>query len=685
MAAKRLKKIHLLFKTHLDVGYTDYAAKVKEKYFRDYFPKALKTAQTLRWRGMDERFVWTIGAWPVYEYLLEAKGKDRKVMEAALKRGDITWHGLPFTVHSELMDLGLFNFGLGMSKELDRRFGKRTIAAKLTDVPSHTRGIVPLLAKAGIRLLHIGVNPTSTPPAVPSAFVWRHTDGSEIIVIYQKGEYGGLTILPGMDEALLFCHTNDNLGPQSSDNVRAIFHDLKLRYPGVKIVASTLDEYARAVLRQKPKLPVLTAEFGDSWIYGVGTDPTKVRRYLVLRRLRSQWLKDGTAKRLGNRFRDFSRQLIMVPEHTWGLDEKTYLADYRNFSARDFREARKQPHFKAFEKSWAEQRAYVDDAVKALGNTAAGRLAKKKLRESEPRIPKKAGFKKVADPNQAFNTAHFTVRFDPATGAVVQLRDRNKDWAGKANPLGQYTYELFCQADYDRYLRQYVYGGLRHWWPADDFAKPGMAYASQRHREWKPRLKCLWMREDSKGTRFIAELAMPKECVRDYGAPALLFLEYGFPKDRKEVLVDFQWFRKNACRLPEASWLSFCPKVSSSRGWLMEKLGQLISPFEVIRDGNRKMHAVNGLRYVSKDEDRLFIRNIDSPLAAPGERSLLDFNNRQPQLKKGWHFNLHNNLWGTNFPMWFEDDCRSRFVYSFGHSPRSGCFAALHPFVQREP
>lgn len=667
MAIKKLKKIHLLFKTHLDVGYTDYAAKVREKYFSVYFPKALKTAQTLRWRGKDERFIWTIGAWPVYEYLLEAKGTALKRMEAALRRGDVTWHGLPFTVHSELMDPELFCFGLGMSKELDRRFGKRTLAAKLTDVPSHTRGIVPLLAKAGIRLLHIGVNPTSTPPAVPQSFVWRHTDGSEVIVIYQKGQYGGLTILPGMDEALLFCHTNDNLGPQSSDNVRAIFHDLKMKYPGVKIVASTLDEYARAVLKQKPRLPVLTAEFGDSWIYGMGTDPVKVRRYLELRRLRSQWLKDGTAKKLGKRFRDFSRALLMIPEHTWGMDEKTYLADYKNFSAEDFAKARKQAHFKAFEKSWDEQRAYIDDAVRALGNTPAGKLARKTLRESEPRVPKKTGFKKVANLRQAFDTGNFTVRFDSATGAITQLKDRKsgRDWAGKANPLGVYTYELFSQGDYDRYLKQYVYGGGKHWWPADDFAKPGMKYASKQHKEWKPKLAGLWVREDAKGVRFIAELKMPQESTKKFGAPALLYLQYEFPRNRKELRVDFQWFRKNACRLPEASWLSFCPKVSNSRGWLMKKLGQLISPFEVIRNGNRKMHAVDGLRYEGKHKDTLFIRNIDSPLAAPGERSLLDFNNRQPPLKKGWHFNLHNNLWGTNFPMWFEDDCRFRFVLTW--------------------
>ena len=60
----------------------------------------------------------------------------------------------------------------------------------MTDVPGHTRAIVPLLAEAGIRFLHIGVNPASTPPRVPSLFRWRDPSGVEVMVMYQRGAYG---------------------------------------------------------------------------------------------------------------------------------------------------------------------------------------------------------------------------------------------------------------------------------------------------------------------------------------------------------------------------------------------------------------------------------------------------------------------------------------------------------------
>ncbi|MGO8565506.1 hypothetical protein ACC743_40025, partial [Rhizobium ruizarguesonis] len=56
--------------------------------------------------------------------------------------------------HTELMSPDLFRAGLSYSQELDRLFGKTTIAAKMTDVPGHTLVMVPLLCEAGIRFLH---------------------------------------------------------------------------------------------------------------------------------------------------------------------------------------------------------------------------------------------------------------------------------------------------------------------------------------------------------------------------------------------------------------------------------------------------------------------------------------------------------------------------------------------------
>lgn len=48
-----------------------------------------------------------------------------------------------------------------------------TIGAKYTDVSGHTRVIAPHMQKAGVKFLHIGVNPTCTAPDVPNLFRYR--------------------------------------------------------------------------------------------------------------------------------------------------------------------------------------------------------------------------------------------------------------------------------------------------------------------------------------------------------------------------------------------------------------------------------------------------------------------------------------------------------------------------------
>ena len=97
----------------------------------------------------------------------------------------------------------------------------------------------------------------------------------------------------------------------------------------------------------------------------------------------------------------------------------------------------------------------------------------------------------------------------------------------------------------------------------------------------------------------------------------------------------------------------------------MDKMGQLVSPLRVVSKGNRSLHAIDtGLLYDYK-EVQLYVDSPDAALVAPGKPAPLRFEDKQPDLSKGWHFNLYNNLWGTNFPMWYEEDARFRFSLRF--------------------
>ena len=651
-------RVHVVFKTHFDFGFTDFAAAVQKQYFDSFIPQVLDQARRLREDGARERYVWTTGSWLIYRYLEKADPAHRRQMEAAIEAGDIAWHALPFTLHSELADASLFQHGLRFLKILDERFGRTTIAAKMTDVPGHTLGIVPVLAEAGVEFLHIGVNEAATPPDVPPLFVWSAGE-ARITVMYQHA-YGADMQVAGLDEALAFGFTEDNVGPQSIEEIRRIYRNLEAVYSGAVVEASTLDRFARAVRDIEASLPVVTQEIGDTWIHGAGTDPRKVSRYRALSRLRQRWLDEPGAGPDPDSMLRFSDHLLCVAEHTWGLDEKTHLADYRNYARPDFERVRPTAPFQKMEASWQEQRAYIDQALEALGDSPARREADRVLKALEPVRPTSEDFD-PAPPLYAFTTRHFEAGIDPATGALSRLVDRasGRVWASPDAPLGVIRYQNFSEADYDRFMDEYL--ASRPEWGILDNSKPGIGAASARSEVWQPEVKWVSIRESATSFEILVELSGPDEAVAQFGCPAEFFIRYSFQEAEPVVEVEVQWFGKPACRLPEALWCSFQPAGTKPKGWRMEKMGRMISPLDVVSRGNRTLHAVDRGVFYEDGAGSLSIESLDAPLVAPGEPALLRFQNRHPDLAGGWHFNLYNNAWGTNFPMWYDEDARFRF------------------------
>jgi hypothetical protein len=55
------------------------------------------------------------------------------------------------------------------------------------------------------------------------------------------------------------------------------------------------------------------------------------------------------------------------------------------------------------------------------------------------------------------------------------------------------------------------------------------------------------------------------------------------------------------------------------------------------------------------------ITSLDALLAVIGERNALNYSTSLPDLSKGIHFCLFNNLWGTNFTMWWGGSISYRF------------------------
>lgn len=649
-----VKRVHVIFKTHLDIGYTDFATKVLERYFEHFIPVALDLADAIRAEGRSERFVWTTGSWLVYEYLERGGATARKRMEQAIASGDIVWHALPFTLHSEAAEAGLIAQGLKVAADLDRRFGRRTTAGKMTDVPGHTRAIVPILQDAGVELLHVGVNSACPPPDVPPVFLWRDPRGREIVAMFES-DYGGVRVLPGGEAAVAIAFTGDNHGPQTPDEIAAVYQDLRDKFPGAELLPSHLNAVAEELRPLRENLPVITQEIGDTWVHGIGSDPLLMQQFRELCRSRWEWAFNETPLDAASDLA-FSARLLLVPEHTWGLDVKGGLHDWETYSQDAFLAALDQPNYQDMEKSWAEKRARIDEAVACLPEKHATN-ARVCLDALRPQRPDASGMARVDDLSQPIEMGRLLISLDPATGALIGYRDADGDErAAPENPLALFAYQTFSSADFDRFMDQYL--TQKPQWAIDDFSKTGLKPEHCESRTWLPRVRGAW----SDAKRVLVELSLADDAgAYPPGAPRSLWLDYSQVRsDQLEVALS--WFDKPPTRLPEAIWLSFVPTITPGQKWILEKLGQYVSPQDVVSRGNRHVHSVWQEVSCAADGRGLRIESSDAPLVACGKRTLLDFSDELPAPENGVHFCLCNNVWGTNFRLWFSDDMKFRFA-----------------------
>ena len=641
------KTIHLVFKTHLDIGFTDHAARVRRQYHEQFIPQAIATGEHFFNENPEEpAFVWTTGAWLIWDHLNGADSAAIKRLERAIERGLIVWHGLPFTTHTELMTPALFRAGLSYAHELDQRFGRRTLAAKMTDVPGHTLGMVPLMAEAGLKFLHLGVNTASPVPDVPPVFRWQAPGGEEIVVMYQ-GSYGATDFPAGDDIGLSFAHTNDNIGPQSVGQTIEARRHLAHDYPGATIRASTLDAFGAQMWSRRMSFPVVDREIGDSWIHGAASDPHKLARFRALSRLYDSFVPDLTPQR-----RAFGRGLTMLAEHTWGVDIKTYLRDEKAWDRDDFERARATDYRFAYaEQSWAEQRAYLDAAVSELGQ-ADQVLAQAALAQTAAPAPAPT----AGVSGSTIESKDWSASINTSTGDIASLTaPGGQTLGGRDGCLLGYRHESYDSAALQTHLDSYLQHRIE--WAILDHDKPGLSAArTARSAVFVPTADGI----SSDGAATSGR--MQQEARVQLGAPAAheLILT-GI--DAHTVQITLVLHDKPANRMPEAGFLLLTP--ADARSWGFEKLGLWHAPGDIVSGGGGQLQACSALRF-DAGPTTFRVQLLDAALVAPASSPFMPFQPAPPDLSQGVRVNLYNNKWGTNFPMWWEGSVAFRFIVTLG-------------------
>ena len=670
-----MKEVIVVHKTHLDLGFTDFAENVRQRYLKEFIPKAICVAAQLN-SGGEKRFVWTTGSWLIKE-ALSSGSELRESTLCALKNGDIAAHALPFTTHSELLDKATFEYGLSLIDEIDAVTGVKTIAAKMTDVPGHTAAIVPVLAAHGIKLLHIGINTAAAFPKVPECFLWKYA-GAEIVVIYSNG-YGGKFECPFTDKVLYFEHAADNGGVKSADAIARRFEQIKREYPGCRVRAGRIDDVAEALWNVRHRLPVVQSEIGDTWIHGIGSDPYKTAAARTLMKLKADWIERGEIKADSDSYKRVSDALLCCAEHTWGGDMKMFLQDTEHYRKDKFIKARArdkvvfrnlfgdfpyriygflQSVFKIrprsysyIEKSWKEQRGYIDKALNALppqcrkeAEAALAALRPAKL----PSLPN-------AD-NYAFGSpvsAGDAVLSINGQGAATLTVGDKIILDAKDRPL--LTYISYGKADLDYYAKHY----MRHRkpWAVSDNLRPTMKKSDCRGGSFSYRATSGCVRKNGRCTEI--HLLLTNEESTDTGASRNVYAKYVLTE--QELTLELCLTDKDAVRTPESISCLFYP-VYTNAAYI--KTGTKIDPTDVVSHGNRKLSCVE--RVIFELGARSYsVESVQAALVASDGGNILHFDDAPADLTaNGLAFVLHNNIWGTNFPLWYEENSCFKFTVS---------------------
>lgn len=676
-----MKKVTVVSKTHLDLGFTDFAKAVYDTYLSTYIPNAASLAKEMN-TADKKKFVWTTGSWILKEALEHGTKEQKENLEQALIRGDIVPHALPFTTHTELLDEDTMEYGLSIVDTLDEIRGRKTVAAKMTDVPGHTKALVPLLRKHGIKLLHIGVNGASALAEVPPCFLWKCAD-SEIVVIY-SGDYGGAFQCDWIDEILYFDHTLDNKGAPSAEEIEAKLKAIGEKYPGYEVEAGTMDSIADLLWEKRDKLPVVTDELGDTWIHGSAADPYKSAALRELMSLKRQWLDDGSMRRDSTEYIGFTDALLCIAEHTCGMDMKKYFADYENYLKADFQKARKadkvkirhpfrgemqniftlvarahggykQGSYSTAEKSWAEQRQYIDKAVHALsdGHQKQAKQALEKLIPANPiRHDNDFDIKTPAD------IGNWHLEFNEYGGIGALLHNGKAVIQQNYQPILEYR--SFGKQDYDFWHTHYSRNLKENaTWVYGDFGRPLLKYVDKKYPQgyfaYRP-VKAGVLHSDAKEIKLCVDFECDKRLCNELGAPRLVQVVYTLTEIglRLQVL----WFGKDANRLTEALYLHLFP---ANDRIALSKLGSAIDPYQVVSMAGRKLHAIEYFTMKSDTQVYKFVSH-HAPVLSLGRGKILEFDNQYENVgKNGISYVLHDNVWGTNFPLWYEENASFDF------------------------
>ena len=374
----KTREVIVVFKTHFDIGYTDWADNVSYNYATSMVSGALDIIEKSKELPYNQQFKWTISGWPMKEMQTKSKPEVRQRIEKAVREGEFVVHSLPFTFETEACDLEPLVRSLSYSSKISRAAGlSLPVDAKQTDVPGHSWILPTILTNAGIKFLHIGCNAASRSPEVPLLFWWEGPDKSRLMTMY-FGPYYGTTPAPPagwpFQTWMAIIHTNDNTGAPTYDEFKAALREIEKKNPGAKVRTGSMADFYHAIMKEHPELPVIKGDMPDTWIHGYMSMPREVKsgrdisssatNLEILNTLTGIWGADNE-KNMVPIIDDAFEQIQLFDEHTFGMAMSHGHAGYWAYGD-EFENLRAKGYYEPIEYSWKEKSSHISSAAKLI-------------------------------------------------------------------------------------------------------------------------------------------------------------------------------------------------------------------------------------------------------------------------------------------------------------------------------
>lgn len=395
-----VREVIVIIKTHFDIGYTHRVREIIDHYRTGMIDQAMDIMDQLKNLPPEQQFAWTGPGWVMSKVLEDWEGQTtarRQRLDDYVKSGKFQFHALPFTLESDVCEPEEMARGFIFASELCRRFGMPLPrSGKMTDVPSHGGALATVLARGGVKFMHIGCNWPSGYVRTPGLFWWEGPDGSRVLTFYSSNYgtargmgwpedwgadtlYSGLRFLPPADwpypvwPAIIV--TLDNTGPPTAKEVQAAFEEATEKLPGVRVRMGTMDDFVEAILAAEPEIPVVKDEMPDTWVHGVMCDPGGIKLSREVRPqiataevLHTQLNLWGVAQGpIGDQIALAYEKTLLYGEHTWGgaAAVKQYGESFQKLDPQQYA---------PLEASWEDKTDYIRDASRIVRDIAARNL-----------------------------------------------------------------------------------------------------------------------------------------------------------------------------------------------------------------------------------------------------------------------------------------------------------------------